>query len=140
MLHDEIQRLITEYAWLPTETPNGGKRRKRGQVGKVKLRQILVEHFDEEELKDLCFEMEEDYDSLPVQGKNGKARELVVRCERTGQLTKLVKMCRRLRPNAFEKSRSPGVGLAPMIIVIASPEAAALVATILKLFSRFRNR
>jgi hypothetical protein len=41
------------------------------------LREMLVARFNEEELRDLCFDLSVDYESLVGQGKAGKARELI---------------------------------------------------------------
>lgn len=68
----------------------------------AKLHELIVKHFNEEELKTLCFTLPErvDYDSLVGKGKNGKARELIAFCERTGTLSDLIKRCKDLRPRA----------------------------------------
>jgi hypothetical protein len=58
----------------------------------------LVDAFDEEELRSLCFDLGVDYDSLPALGKAGKARELVALLERTGRLPELIALCTTLRP------------------------------------------
>ncbi len=42
----------------------------------AQLRQSLVESFDENELRDLCFDLRIDYESLPGDGKSARAREL----------------------------------------------------------------
>jgi hypothetical protein len=62
---------------------------------------VLVDHFDDNGLRDLCFEPGVDYASLPGEGKAAKARELVNYYERRGQVQKLTDICRRLRPNAL---------------------------------------
>jgi predicted ATPase len=64
-----------------------------------RLRQGLVDCFNEEELHTLCFDMELDYESLPAQGKAGKAREIVAYFERTNSISRLVEWCRCSRPN-----------------------------------------
>jgi hypothetical protein len=72
----------------------------------VKLRKILVEHFDLEELKTLVFELSGalpepyrlDYDDLAGQGKRGKALELVKWCERRMVLPELANTILSLRP------------------------------------------
>ena len=70
------------------------------QVDLAELRQILTAHFDDSELRDLCFDLGVDYESLSGQGKSDKARELVAYFERRGHTLELVKTCRQLRPNA----------------------------------------
>ena len=66
---------------------------------RTKVRQDLTDHFNEEELRTLCFDMGLDYESLPAQGKAGKAREIIAQVERNGAITKLIEQCRRLRPD-----------------------------------------
>jgi len=62
------------------------------------LRQQLVDRFNEEELRTLSFDLAVDYESLPAQGKAGKARELIAFLERTGRLPELTAACARARP------------------------------------------
>ena len=70
----------------------------------TRLHQILNAHFDEEELRTLCFNLNVDFDSLPVKGKANKARELVTYLERLGRISELVEIGKRLRPNvSWEK-------------------------------------
>ncbi len=80
-----------------------GKKEQAGDVFTVKylahLRQDIVEHFDDSDLRDLCFDMGIDYDDLPGQSKKDKARELVARCKRTGKIRELVALCRKLHSN-----------------------------------------
>ncbi len=53
------------------------------------LLHVLTERFNTEELKTLCFELNVDFESLPAQGKAGKARELVQLFKHQGQLEQL---------------------------------------------------
>lgn len=62
------------------------------------LRQKIMDHFNDEELRTLCFDVGADYDSLPAQGKEGKARELIAYLQRQGQLAELVSICCKTRP------------------------------------------
>jgi hypothetical protein len=62
------------------------------------VRQTIIEHFDEEELRSLSFDIGIDYEGLPGQGKNGKARELVAHCVRHKLWRELIEVCQRLRP------------------------------------------
>jgi tetratricopeptide (TPR) repeat protein len=55
----------------------------------AQLRQSLIESFDDNELRDLCFDLRIDYESLPGDGKSAKARELVTYCERHKRLDEL---------------------------------------------------
>jgi hypothetical protein len=63
------------------------------------LRQILATHFDEGELRTLCFDLHIDYDDLPGAGKVNKARELVAYLERHGQIPNLLEVGKQLRPD-----------------------------------------
>lgn len=66
---------------------------------RAKLRENLVDTFGDNDLRDLCFDMDIDYESLPGQGKSAKARELIAYCERRGRLPQLVAKLYGLRPN-----------------------------------------
>jgi hypothetical protein len=59
----------------------------------------LVSHFNEEELRDLCFQLGIDYETLPGDSKTIKARELVAYHERRNRIESLSQVCRQLRPN-----------------------------------------
>lgn len=65
----------------------------------AQLRQLLVDHFNEGELRTLCFDLGVDYDGLPAEGKANKARELVAHLERRNQIPALLEIGRRLRPD-----------------------------------------
>jgi formylglycine-generating enzyme required for sulfatase activity len=67
---------------------------------RVRLRDILVNHFDTEELRTLCFDLGTDYDNLGGEGKAGKVRELVAFLERHGGIADLIALGQRLRPDA----------------------------------------
>jgi hypothetical protein len=69
------------------------------QENLAELRRLLIAHFDESELRDLCFELAIDYEDLPGQGKRSKCRELVTYVRRRGLTSKLVAECRKQRPN-----------------------------------------
>ena len=55
------------------------------------LHKVIVTHFNEEELRTLCFTLEVDYDDLGGEGIAGKARELVMRMQRRHRLLDLMK-------------------------------------------------
>jgi hypothetical protein len=69
-------------------------------VDRAELRQKLINYFDDRELRDLCFDLDVDYDCLRGEGKGDKARELMAHLERRGRLSELTRECGRLRPNA----------------------------------------
>jgi tetratricopeptide (TPR) repeat protein len=64
-----------------------------------RLRQTLVDRFNEEELRTLCFDMALDYDMLPGNGKGGKSRELVAYLDRRNRLAELIESIQRARPD-----------------------------------------
>lgn len=70
------------------------------------LRHILVEYFDENDLRDLCFYLKVDYDSLPAVGKKDKARELIVYLERRNRVSELISLIQSERPMVEWKENS----------------------------------
>lgn len=66
------------------------------------LRQTLSARYSESELRDLVFDLGLDYESLPGDGKAGKARELVAYCNRHGLIAELAEAIKRGRPDLFE--------------------------------------
>jgi hypothetical protein len=70
------------------------------QVNRPVLRQLLTTSLNDGDLRDLCFDLNIDYESLPGQGKGDKARELVAYVERHGRAAELIDLCRKIRPNA----------------------------------------
>ena len=59
----------------------------------TQLRRLLIQHFDLEELRDLCFDLEVDYDSLRGDDKRVKTRELVAYMERMKRLLRQRLFC-----------------------------------------------
>lgn len=59
----------------------------------------ITKLFNEEELKELCFVLYVDYDSLPAVGKRNKARELFYEMQRTGRLADLINLLNKERPS-----------------------------------------
>lgn len=64
------------------------------------LHQMLVRHFNLEELRDLCFSMGINYDELSGDNLSGKARELIAYVERRSRLQELIRVARAQRPLA----------------------------------------
>ncbi len=69
---------------------------------RVRLRELMLKHFDISELKTLCFDLGVDYESLggADAGRTDKVRELILYFERRDRLSELVAACARLRPEA----------------------------------------
>jgi len=63
----------------------------------VRLRENIARHFDDSELRELCFQLGIKYDDLPGEKKD-KPRELVEFAERHNCIPELVQKCRQLRP------------------------------------------
>ncbi len=61
------------------------------------LRQFLVGRLNDEELKELCFELNVDYESLGGEGKKGRARELIADLDRHRRIPDLIEIGKRLR-------------------------------------------
>jgi len=74
---------------VPTPTPT---------VTPMTLRLTLEERFDLEEIKNLCFDLDIDFDSLRGEGK--KAREVVAYCQRHDRLEELATRIATLRPGS----------------------------------------
>jgi hypothetical protein len=68
------------------------------------LRQFIFLYFNDNQLRDLYFELDVDYDSLPGRGKRDKAREIVAFCNRQKRFDRLVELCQKKRPKAFSEA------------------------------------
>jgi hypothetical protein len=64
------------------------------------LRQLINTHFDMEELRTLCFDLNVDFDSLRGEGKEAKVRELVAYSKRSGRTDELMVALNQRYPNA----------------------------------------
>ncbi|MAT96308.1 MAG: hypothetical protein CL608_04125 [Anaerolineaceae bacterium] len=67
-------------------------------INQRKLRQAIVDAFDESELKTLCFDLNVDYDTLPLGNKVDKARGLIALCLRDQRVDELISLCESNRP------------------------------------------
>ena len=65
----------------------------------VKLHQRLCKRFDEGELRTLCFHLGIDYDALPGEGKESRARELITYLDRRDRVLALIEAGCQLRPD-----------------------------------------
>lgn len=64
------------------------------------VRKLILEYYNEEELRTLCFDLGIVYEDLPAKGRAAKARELVSRLNRNGQMDNLRQKVTIERPNA----------------------------------------
>lgn len=69
------------------------------QANLVKLFQKIDRHFNDADLRDLCFQLNVEYENLAGQGKRDKVRELVLWMKRNGRLPDLITLASQLRPN-----------------------------------------
>lgn len=69
-------------------------------IDPVRLRDIIVEHFDIEELNGLLFELGVRKDEIAAQTIAARVEEVVNHCVRHGRLADLLAHCRSLRPSA----------------------------------------
>lgn len=67
-------------------------------VQRINLVDFMARHFNDEEIKDVCFRMQIEYNDLAAEGRAGKIRELVLFVERHGRVQELHKLVRQLRP------------------------------------------
>ncbi len=65
----------------------------------ITLFETLGKHFSEQELKTLCFYLDIDYDDLPGEGREDKARELVKCIKRHGRVHEFVEIGQKRRPD-----------------------------------------
>lgn len=69
------------------------------KYNKERLIALMDEAFNDQEIRDLCPALHEDYDNLAGENKRGKIRELVLLMNRTGRLPDLVSKCQAERPS-----------------------------------------
>ncbi|MCA9874166.1 MAG: NACHT domain-containing protein, partial [Anaerolineales bacterium] len=62
------------------------------------LRDLLDQHFNDAELRQLCFDLTVEYENLPGDTRLAKAQALVQHCLRHNRLPELADRCRELRP------------------------------------------
>lgn len=67
------------------------------------LFQLLDRRFDENELRDLGFRLQVDFDDLPGEGRIDKARELILYLERRGRIPELLDVIEGMRPDAADE-------------------------------------
>jgi hypothetical protein len=72
-----------------------------------KLRQLLARYFSTDELMDLCFTLNVDFDSLPGQSKESRIRELLQHLDRRDQVGELVQLCAQQRPHVTWAEDAP---------------------------------
>lgn len=66
---------------------------------RLRLREHLTNYFNQEELRDFCYELGIDYGTLREGGRSAKAQEIVEYMRRRGRLDEIVRLGQRMRPN-----------------------------------------
>ena len=64
------------------------------------IRDCIINHFDVQGLKTMCFDMGVNYDNLGGDGLDDKAREFVLHMNRANRCHEIKEYCKRHRPNA----------------------------------------
>ncbi|MEM7114299.1 MAG: hypothetical protein AAF614_17825 [Chloroflexota bacterium] len=68
------------------------------EVAQAQLRQIMEAHFNETELRVLCFDLDVDYEDLSTKPHGSKVRGLIEYSKTRSRFSDLVNVCRQLRP------------------------------------------
>ena len=88
----KVQRMQARLnALVPKESNSGST--------PPKLRELIEQYFNDDELKNLCFDLHIDYDNLPGETKSAKCRELISHCQRRGSTSDLTTELKRQRKN-----------------------------------------
>jgi len=80
-------------------------------MDRLELLNFIRAKFDDNELHDLCFALNIDYDSLSGDNKAAKARELVALCERRERLPELERVAQRLATAGHSPTARPGASV-----------------------------
>jgi len=99
--YQKISRLIIDFEKSSNinEVENASIQVEQLDFDKTQIFEILIKHFNEEELKTLCFYLKLDFDELPGDNLSGKARELIKYYSRRENLHILVKKINQIRPD-----------------------------------------
>jgi hypothetical protein len=94
------------------------------QINTTALRQILTTLFNISELKDVCADLNIDYENLPGESKGDKARELIAYAKRHDCTADLIALVHRLRPHVNRESVKQQMDLEQSDTLIRAVEAA----------------
>jgi len=92
-------------AYIDRNSPENTSNSEANRKQLIKLRQILETRFSDGELRTLCFDLGVDYEGLPGEGKNSKARELISYLERRNNIDALLETGKKLRPDVPWRSK-----------------------------------
>ena len=82
-----------------TDSPESAENSFDKPVDPRKLLRAIMEAFNENELRDLCFELSLDFENLPGPAKKDKARELILHFDRRSRINVLLAVFREARPD-----------------------------------------
>jgi hypothetical protein len=82
-------------------------------MDRVSLRKVIEGHFNTDEIKTLCFDLDIDYENLDGDSKPSKIRELISLCERQNRRDELIETVLRLRPAIRDNYSSSSTGSTP---------------------------
>ena len=68
-------------------------------IDRARLLEMIVDHFNIEELNELCYLLKIDFENLAGEHKRDKARELIIYLERRGRIDELFALLYEQRPN-----------------------------------------
>ncbi|MCA9930899.1 MAG: SUMF1/EgtB/PvdO family nonheme iron enzyme, partial [Anaerolineales bacterium] len=87
------------------------------------VHQLLLAHFDAQELQTLCFKLGVVFDDLPGTGRVDKAREMVLYLQRRGRLVELEAAIRLQRPFLIQPQQPLPPDLSAEIVELLAPLA-----------------
>jgi len=88
----ELQR----RQWQAVTRPDTGELKARAS-----LRDLIINHFNNEELMHVCFNLGVFWDRLPGDALDGKAQSLIEKLEREERLYQLIGECQKMRPQVM---------------------------------------
>ena len=107
-LEHQVRNLAAELAATRAEVEQYRRQWQavtRPDTGELKARatfhELIVAHFSNEELMQVCFNLGVFWDRLPGDTLDGKARALIEKLEREQRLYQLVGECQRMRPQVM---------------------------------------
>lgn len=81
----------------------------------IRLRRVLVEYFDEDELETLCFDLRVDFEDLEGENKTQRTVSLILYLARANRIDELIELCSELRPNVPWSELRTAAKLHPLI-------------------------
>ncbi|WP_420630220.1 response regulator [Candidatus Leptofilum sp.] len=99
LLIGEEKVIFPEHLPSSLSKQNDDMKNPNPETTQFELRKILDLYFNESEQRDICLELNIDYESLEGVGKGNKAREIVAYCTRRNRLKELAIVLKNARPH-----------------------------------------